>query len=63
MRIGLQTGGRVTLEERPGELILRPASTLEVEIFAGADLAKWDAEDRIDERTRKRIRKRVLSRR
>jgi antitoxin PrlF len=58
-RIGIKEGGVVTLEERPGELVIRPAAVIEVEIFSDADIARWDEEDRLGDAERGRIRKKL----
>ena len=58
-RIGIKEGGVVTLEERPGALVIRPAEVIEVEIFSDADIARWDQEDRLDAMERDRIRKKL----
>ena len=54
-RLGLETGDTVIAEEKNGELVLRPAAVLEVEIYRDEDIAQWDEEDRLDERTRREI--------
>lgn len=54
-RLGLETGDTVIVEEKNGGLELRPAAVLEVEIYRDEDIAQWDQEDRLDERTRRQI--------
>lgn len=54
-RLGIETGGVVIAEERQGELVLRPAAILEIEAYSDADIARWDAEDRLDETDRQAI--------
>lgn len=58
-RLGIANGGVVILEEREGEVALRPAAILEIETYSAADIARWDAEDRLDEPERQAIRKKL----
>ena len=54
-RLGLETGDTVIAEEKNGELVLRPAAVLEIEIYRNEDIAQWDEEDRLDDRTRRTL--------
>ena len=58
-KYGLEAGSTVIAEEREGELVLRPAAVLEIEIYNDEDIARWDEEDRLDEQTRQAIKKRL----
>jgi hypothetical protein len=49
----------VTLEERPGELVLRPATVVEFEMYADDDIARWDKEDLFSEPAKSAIRKKL----
>jgi AbrB family looped-hinge helix DNA binding protein len=62
-RFGIKEGAVLMLEERPGELVLRPATVLEVEVYSDEDVARWTAEDALDQDTRSRIKKKVSRRR
>jgi antitoxin PrlF len=42
-------------EEREGDIVLRPAAVLEIETYSDADIARWDAEDRLDDAERTAI--------
>lgn len=46
-KFGIQEGGPVILEERNGEIILKAAVVLEVELYADAQIAEWDREDQL----------------
>ena len=46
-RLGIKAGGVVLLEERNGEVVLRPAAVLEIEHYSNEDIANWDKEDRL----------------
>jgi AbrB family looped-hinge helix DNA binding protein len=47
-RLGIEAGGVLIAEEREGDIVLRPAAVLEIETYSDADIARWDAEDRLD---------------
>lgn len=46
-KFGIQEGGPVILEERNGEIILKAAVVLEVELYSDAQIAEWDREDQL----------------
>jgi AbrB family looped-hinge helix DNA binding protein len=54
-RLGIKEGGVVTLEEGAGELILRPAAVLEIEMYSEEDIERWDNEDQLSKAERRRI--------
>ncbi|MBW1778398.1 MAG: AbrB/MazE/SpoVT family DNA-binding domain-containing protein [Deltaproteobacteria bacterium] len=54
-KLGIQTGDTVIAEEKNGELVLRPAAVVEIEIYSDDQIDRWDNEDRLDTETRKRI--------
>ena len=54
-KMGLTAGGMVIAEEKDGELILRPAAVVEIDLYADEQVARWDEEDRLDAQTRERI--------
>jgi antitoxin PrlF len=47
-RLGIQSGGIVTLEERDNVVVLRPAAVVEIETYSDGDIAQWDKEDRLE---------------
>ena len=51
-RLGIEAGGVLIAEEREGDIVLRPAAVLEIETYSDADIARWDAEDRLDDAER-----------
>jgi antitoxin PrlF len=57
-RLGIEAGGVLIAEEREGDIVLRPAAVLEIETYSDADIARWDAEDRLDDAERTAILKR-----
>ena len=54
-RLGIEAGGVLIAEEREGDIVLRPAAVLEIETYSDADIARWDAEDRLDDAERMAI--------
>lgn len=54
-KFGLQKGGPVIFEERGGEIVLKPAVTLEIELYSEAQIAAWDQEDILPEGERTAI--------
>jgi AbrB family looped-hinge helix DNA binding protein len=62
-RLGLASGGMLVLEERNGEIVLRPAAVMEIETFSDSEIAAWDKEDRLIDPERAAIRKRLGRRR
>jgi AbrB family looped-hinge helix DNA binding protein len=61
-RLGIREGGVVTLEERNGALILRPAAVVELTMYTDEDIARWDAEDELGEAEKRRIRRKLARR-
>ena len=58
-RLGIKGGDVLIVDDREGSLVLRPAAVVEVELYSDAQVAEWDAEDRLDEAERGAIRKRL----
>jgi AbrB family looped-hinge helix DNA binding protein len=54
-KMGLEAGGTVIAEEKNGELILRPAAVVEIDLYTDEQIAGWDEEDRLDAQTRDMI--------
>jgi len=58
-RLGIQSGGIVTLEERDNVVVLRPAAVVEIETYSDGDIAQWDKDDRLEPVERKALLKRL----
>ena len=58
-RLGIKPGGVVVLEERSGEVVLRPAVVVGIETYTDANIARWDKEDHLDKNERSAITKRL----
>lgn len=54
-KLGIRHGGAVILEERNNELIIKPAAVLEIEMYSDAQVAEWDAEDRLSSEERSSV--------
>jgi len=61
-RLGIQSGGIVTLEERDNVVVLRPAAVFEIETYSDEDIARWDKEDRLEPAERNAFSKRLRKR-
>lgn len=44
---GIKEGSAVIIEDRGNELVLKPATVLEVDIYSDRQIAEWDKEDRL----------------
>jgi antitoxin PrlF len=61
-RLGIQSGGVVTIEEKDSEVVLRPAAVVEIETFSNEDIAQWDKEDRLEPSERNALLKHLRKR-
>jgi AbrB family looped-hinge helix DNA binding protein len=61
-RLGIQSGGVVTIEEKDSEVVLRPAAVVEIETFSNEDIVQWDKEDRLEPSERNALLKRLRKR-
>ncbi len=61
-RLGIRSGGIVTLEEKDNVVLLRPAAVVEIESFSDEDIARWDKEDRLEPGERNALLKRLRKR-
>lgn len=58
-RLGIEPGGVLVVEESNGALVLKPATVVTLEAYGDADIARWDAEDRLSAAERTKIIKRL----
>ena len=54
-KMGLEAGGTVIAEEKSGELVLRAAAVVEIDLYTDEQVSRWDDEDRLDDQTREMI--------
>lgn len=59
--LGIEPGGAVIVEDCDGELRLKPATLLEVELYSDEDIAAWDQADALSEQERQQILNRLQS--
>ena len=53
--LGISPGGTLLVEEKDGELRLKPAAVFELETYSDEQIANWDKEDKFDPGQRERI--------
>jgi len=58
-RLGIKAGGVVVVEDRDGELVIRPAAVVELAAYSDEEIVAWDREDRLAPEERARILKKV----
>ncbi|WP_052464465.1 AbrB/MazE/SpoVT family DNA-binding domain-containing protein [Geoalkalibacter subterraneus] len=46
-KLGIQPGGVLIAEDRNGEVVLRPAAVLEIEMYSDQDIAQWEKDDQL----------------
>jgi len=57
--LGIEPGGAVIVEECAGELRLKPAAVLEVELYSDDQIAEWDQADGLSPEERQQILQRL----
>ncbi|MEA3277002.1 MAG: AbrB/MazE/SpoVT family DNA-binding domain-containing protein [Pseudomonadota bacterium] len=58
-RFGIRPGDVVIMEDRDGEIVLKPAAVLEIEVYTDEQISQWDEEDRLEPDERKGILRRL----
>jgi len=58
-RFGIKAGGVLVVEDRNGELVLRPAAVVELDTYTDEEIGRWDREDRLAPGERSRILKKL----
>lgn len=58
-RLGIKEGGVVVVEDRDGELVIRPAAVVELAAYSDEEIGAWDREDRLAPEERARILKKA----
>lgn len=58
-RLGIKAGGVVVVEDRGGELVIRPAAVVELAAYSDEEIAAWDRADRLAPEERARILKKA----
>ena len=58
-RLGIKAGGVLVIEDRKGEVVLRPAVVVELDTYTDEEIARWELEDRLAPGERSRILKKL----
>lgn len=61
-RFGIQDGGPVIIEDRDGEIVLKPAVVMEVELYSDEQIAAWNHADHLDNDERTKLKRRLAAR-
>lgn len=59
--LGIEPGGALIVEECAGELRLKPAAVLEMEMYSDEQIAGWDQPDALSDHERQQILERLKS--
>ena len=54
-RLGIKAGGVLVVEDRKGDLVLRPAAVVELDTYTDEEIARWEREDRLAPGERSKI--------
>lgn len=54
-RLGIASGDVMILEDRGSELVLKPGMVLEIQQYSDDQIARWDADDKLNAEERTRI--------
>jgi AbrB family looped-hinge helix DNA binding protein len=58
-RLGIAPGDVLIVDDRAGELVLKPAAVLEIEHYTDKQIAAWDRDDALSSDERSRIEARL----
>ena len=61
-QFGIKSGEPVIIEDRNGELVLKPVTVLAVETYGQEQIAEWDQQDRLRDAQRKALLNRLAKR-
>ncbi len=61
-QFGIKSGEPVIIEDRNGELVLKPATVLELEMYSPEQVAEWDQQDQLSAAQRKAVLNRLAKR-
>ena len=54
-RLGIRGGDPVVLEEKAGEIVLKPALLVQVDYYSDEQVEEWDRADRLSDRERRQV--------
>jgi antitoxin PrlF len=58
-RFGIHRGDVVIVQDRGGEIVLKPAAVLEIDTYTDEQIAQWDEQDRLAPEERRAILQRL----
>lgn len=61
-QFGIKSGEPVIIEDRNGELVLKPATVMAVEMYSPEQVAEWDRQDQLSDAQRKAVLNRLSKR-
>jgi len=61
-QFGIKSGEPIIIEDRNGELVLKPATVLELEMYTPEQVAEWDKQDALSSEARAEVLNRVVNR-
>lgn len=61
-RLGIRGGDPVVLEEKAGEIVLKPALLVQVDYYSDEQVEEWDRADRLSDRERRQVVEAVTNR-
>ena len=61
-RLGIQGGDPVVLEEKAGEIVLKPALLVRVDYYSDDQVEEWDRADQLSDRERRQVVEAVTNR-
>lgn len=61
-RLGIRGGDPVVLEEKAGEIVLKPALLVQVDYYSDDQVEEWDRADRLSDRERRQVVEAVTNR-
>ena len=54
-RLGIKGGDVMILEDRGGEIVLKPGVVVELQLYGDEQIARWEAEDALSDEEQTRI--------
>jgi AbrB family looped-hinge helix DNA binding protein len=60
-KFGIQKGGPVIIEDRNGEIVLKPAIVMEIGLYSDEEIAAWDRDDKLNASERAALRRRLAA--
>ena len=62
-RLGIKEGDVLIVDDQEGQLVLRPAAVVEIDVYSDDQIREWNEADRLPETERRALRTKLASRR